>query len=405
MLVLEFKAYGKEKQYRAIDEAIRTGQFIQNKCLRYWMDNRDVSKYDLNKYCAVLAAEFPFADELNSMARQASAERAWSAISRFFDNCKKKVPGKKGYPKFKKHCRSVEYKTSGYKFSENCKKITFIDGKSIGTLKLKGTRDLNFYNPKDIKRVRLVKRADGYYLQCCISIDLQIDLEPTGKVIGLDLGLKYFLADSNGETVESPKFYRKSEKQLNCANRKKSKKYRKGAKPQSKNYHKARVRYSRKHLRVSRQRKEYCKEQAYSVIQSNDLVAYVDAIAASRRVDLNVKGLVRNRHLAKSISDAGWSTFRHWLEYFGKKYGKVTVAVPPQYTSQNCSNCGETVKKSLSIRTHVCAHCGYVADRDHNAARNILQKGLRTVGHTGTYTLGEFDPLASLEQSCGVTVG
>jgi hypothetical protein len=90
------------------------------------------------------------------------------------------------------------------------------------------------------------------------------------------------------------------------ANRKKSKKYRKGAKPQSKNYHKARVRYSRKHLRVSRQRKEYCKEQAYSVIQSSDLVAYVDAIAASRRIDWNVKGSVQNRHLAKSISDAGW---------------------------------------------------------------------------------------------------
>lgn len=395
MLVLEFKAYGKEDQYRAIDEAIRTGQFIQNKCLRYWMDHHGTSKYDLNKYCAVLASEFPFANELNSMARQASAERAWSAISRFFENCKKRVPGKKGYPKFKKHCRSVEYKTSGYKFSENRKQITFTDGKHIGTLKLKGTRDLNFYTLKDVKRVRLVKRADGYYVQCCISVDLQIDVEPTGKVVGLDLGLKYFIAGSDGETVEAPGFYRKSERQLNRANRKKSKKYRKGAKPQSRNYHKARVRYSRKHLRVSRQRKEYCKKQAYSVIQSNDLVAYED---------LNVKGLVRNRHLSKSISDAGWSMFRQWLEYFGRKYGKVTVAVPPQYTSQDCSSCGETVSKSLSTRTHVCPHCGYVADRDVNAARNILQKGLRRAGHAQTYMLGEFDPLASLEQSCGVTV-
>jgi putative transposase len=194
MLVLEFKAYGKEKQYRAIDEAIRTGQFIQNKCLRYWIDTPKVSKYDLNKYCAVLAAEFPFADELNSMARQASAERVWSAVSRFYDNGKKQIKGKKGYPKFKKHNRSIEYKTTGYKFSENRKKITFTDGKKVGTLKLKGTRDLNFYDLKSIKRVRLVKRADGYYVQCCISIDLRIDIKPTGQAIGLDLGLKYFLA-------------------------------------------------------------------------------------------------------------------------------------------------------------------------------------------------------------------
>uniref|UniRef100_UPI0034313FEB RNA-guided endonuclease InsQ/TnpB family protein n=1 Tax=Okeania sp. SIO2F4 TaxID=2607790 RepID=UPI0034313FEB len=76
--------------------------------------------------------------------------------------------------------------------------------------------------------------------------------------------------------------------------------------------------------------------------------------------------------------------------YFGAKYGKATVAVPPNYTSQNCSNCGEVVKKSLSVRTHVCPHCGYEADRDVNAARNILQKALCTVGHTGTtYAWGD----------------
>jgi putative transposase len=384
MIVYEFKVLGKEKQYSAIDEAIRTSQFIQNKCLRYWMDNKNVGRYDLNKYCAVLAAEFPFADELNSMARQSAAERAWSAIARFYDNCKKKVKGKKGFPKFKKHCRSVEYKTTGFKLSTNRKRIIFSDKKGIGTLKLKGTYDLNFYDIKQIKRVRLVRRADGYYAQFAIDVQIKVDTQPTEQVVGIDLGLKYFIADSKGNVEPSPQFYRKSEKQLNRANRKKSKKFntaRKKAKiRQSNNYHKARNRYARKHLRVSRQRKEYCKRLAYSVIQSNDLVAYED---------LNVKGLVRNRHLAKSISDAGWYTFRLWLEYFGHKYGKVTVAVPPYNTSQNCSSCGEKVKKSLSTRTHVCPHCGYVADRDLNASINILKLGLSTVGHTGIYATGD----------------
>ncbi|MDY7009029.1 MAG: transposase, partial [Cyanobacteriota bacterium] len=83
------------------------------------------------------------------------------------------------------------------------------------------------------------------------------------------------------------------------------------------------------------------------------------------------------------------STFREWLEYFGRKYGKLTIAVPPQNTSQNCSNCGQKVKKSLSTRTHVCPHCGYVEDRDINAAKNILKKALSTVGHTGTYSWGD----------------
>ena len=158
LIIYEFKVKGKESQYRAIEEAIRTTQFIQNKCIRYWMDNEKVGKYDLNKYCAVLAAEFPFADELNSMARQAAAERAWSAISRFYDNCKKKIKGNIGFPKFKKHCRSVEYKTSGWRLSPKRNAITFSDKKGIGTLKFKGTYDLNYYDIKQIKRVRLVRR-------------------------------------------------------------------------------------------------------------------------------------------------------------------------------------------------------------------------------------------------------
>ncbi|MEO1378624.1 MAG: transposase, partial [Cyanobacteria bacterium J06635_10] len=180
--------------------------------------------------------------------------------------------------------------------------------------------------------------------------------------------------------------------QLNRLNRNKSKKYRKD-KPQSQNYHRARIRYARKHLKVSRQREEFVKRVALRLIQSNDLVAYED---------LNVKGMVKNRHLAKSISDAGWSLFRRWLDYFGYKYGKLTIAVAPHNTSQNCSNCGERVQKSLSTRTHVCNNCGYTEDRDINAAINILQKGLSTVGHTESYKLGEIEPLAKLEKSCSV---
>ncbi len=381
MIVLEYKLKGKKHQYKAIDDAIRTGQFIRNKALRLWMDGENINKYDLNKYCAVLAKQYSFANELNSTARQSSAERAWSAISRFYDNCKKKIKGKKGYPKFKKNSRSVEYKLSGWKLDDITKKhITFTDKKGIGRLKLVGSRDIYYYNPKDIKRVRLVKRADGYYCQFSIKVDVQIKTEPTGKMCGLDVGLKEFLTDNMGNKVKNPRFLRKSEKVLNRLNRKKSKKYLKGKKSQSKNYHKARVRYALKHLKVSRQRKEFAKRVAFCVIQSNDLVAYED---------LNVKGLVKNRKLAKSINDAGWTIFRQWLEYFGCKYHRITVAVPPHNTSQNCSNCGKKVEKTLSTRTHVCSHCGYIGDRDENAAKNILKLALSTVGHTETKAWGD----------------
>ncbi|MBD2196249.1 MULTISPECIES: RNA-guided endonuclease InsQ/TnpB family protein [Calothrix] len=401
MFIYEFKVNPKLQQTTAIDEAIRTSQFIRNKVLRYWMDNRGVGKTEMFRYNTLLRKEFKFVEDLNSHACQTAVERVLKAVNRFYDNCKKQIPGKKGYPKFKKNTRSVEYKVSGWKLSENRKHITFTDKKRIGTLKLIGTRDLNFYQLEQIKRVRIVRRADGYYVQFSVQLDPRDTVKPitpSQKAVGIDVGIKYFLADSQGNTEPNPQFYRQGEKQLSRLNRRSSKKYKKGNLPfdsaqgrQSQNYHKARQRYARKHLRVSRQREEFVKRVALRLIKSNDLVAYED---------LNVKGMVKNRHLAKSISDAGWSKFRSWLDYFGYKYGKITIAVAPHNSSQNCSNCGDKVQKSLSTRTHICHHCGFVEDRDINAAINILHKGLSTVGHTGAYKLGEFDPLASLEQSC-----
>lgn len=372
MLVLEFKTYGKSSQFKAVDEAIRTAQFIRNSCIRLWMDEKGTGKNDLQKFCAVLAKNFPFADELNSMARQASAERAWSSINRFFENCKKGIPGKKGFPKFQKDCRSVEYKTSGWKLAEDRKSITFTDKKNIGRLKLKGTRDLSFYSIDQIKRVRLVKRADGVYVQFCVDVNRSEVLEPSGNTIGLDVGLKEYYTDSDGVMIENPKFFRKGETVLKRSQRRVSHKT-KG----SSNRRKARQILGKRHLKISRQRKDHAIKLARCVVTSNDVVAYED---------LRIKNMVKNHCLAKSINDASWYQFRVWIEYFGKVFGRITIAVNPQYTSQECSSCGEVVKKALSTRTHVC-QCGCVLDRDHNAARNILSRGLGTVGHTGTFAL------------------
>ncbi len=229
--------------------------------------------------------------------------------------------------------------------------------------------------------------SKGYYVQFCLDVERIEKRTPTQKNIGLDVGLTHFYTDSDGKTLENPRHLRKSEKALKRLSKRLSR-TQKG----SINRAKATNRLSRKHLKVSRQRKDFAVKLARCVIQSNDLVAYED---------LQVPNMVRNKKLAKSISDAAWSAFRSWLEYFGKVFGVVTVAVPPRYTSQNCSNCGEVVNKSLSQRTHRCHHCGFVLDRDWNAAINILEIALclasltmlrkRTVGHTGTHAFGDID--------------
>src|SRR5215467_14335867 len=140
MLILEYKLRVNQTQSSKIDEAIRTVQFIRNKCLRRWMDERGIGDHTLQVYCAQLAHEFPFAARLNSQARQTSADRAWLSIARFYKHCREKKPGKKGYPRFQQDNRSVEYKTTGWRLEPDGKRITFTDGMGIGTVRFFGTR-------------------------------------------------------------------------------------------------------------------------------------------------------------------------------------------------------------------------------------------------------------------------
>jgi putative transposase len=372
MLVREAKLLnGTKEQYKALDDAIRTAQFVRNKAIRHWMDNRGVGKTELYVLCKELAAEFPWAKKLNSAARQASAERAWQSISTFYSRCKKKEK-KKGYPKFKKHCRSVEYKVSGWKLSSDCMRIAFTDGFNIGTLSLYCNKETqsDLFRLK-INRVRVVRRADGYYAQFCLDADRKEPGEYTGNVIGKDLGLKYFYKDQNDNAVVYPQYFRRAPKRLKKQQRRLSRKFDKSRKPQSNNYHKARKRLGKTHLKIQRQRKDWAIKLARCVVASHDVVVYED---------LKVSNLVKNHHLAKSISDASWSQFTQWLNYYGKIWDKAVVAVSPHYTSQDCSHCGQRVQKSLNTRTHSCSHCQVEICRDTNAAINILKKGMKILG-------------------------
>src|SRR5215469_12839236 len=226
MLIYEYKLDGNTQQYQAIDEAIRIVQFIRNKCLRKWMDGRGVSRNDLQGYCAVLAREYSFAARLNSQARQVSADRAWDAISRFYENCRNKKPGKKGYPQFQHDNRSVEYKTTGWKLDPDGKHITFTDGCRIGRLRLVGNKkqSVETFPAKQIKRVRIVRRADGFYCQFVVQAQRKVEHQATNRAVGIDLGLKTYSTDSDGNTVENPRYFRKAEKRLKRLHRQLSRK-------------------------------------------------------------------------------------------------------------------------------------------------------------------------------------
>ena len=311
---------------------------------------------------------------------------------RFSKNCKDKSLRKEGFPQLQKDCCSVEYKTTGQKLSGDYRQITFTDGFGAGTFRLLDkrtrTRDLSAFHREQIKtlvkRVRILKRADGYYVQFCLNIDRKEGLPPSGTTLGLDMGLSSFYADSNGEKMYCAKFLRKAEKRIKFLQQRMSRKL-KG----SHNRKEAENRLARKHLQVQRQRRDFAAKLAQCVVASSDIVTFED---------LAVRNMVRNHHLAKSIMGASWSLFRNYLAYYGRVYRRMTVAVLPTYTSQDCSPCGGRVKKALSERTHACS-CGCGLDRDKNAALNILAKGLEQVDSIVNGTAGQSETEAAYEKS------
>src|SRR6266480_4935010 len=216
------------------------------------------------------------------------------------------------------------------------------------------------------------KRAGSYSCQFSVQTDRVIEHVPTGKQVGIDVGLKAFYTDSEGHTVDNPRHYRKAEQKLKRLQRAVSRKQKK-----SSNRKKARKQLARAYLKVHRQREDFARKTASTLVSSHDLIAYED---------LQIRNMVKNRHLAKSIHDSGWGTFISWVKAYGLMHNVPIIAVAPQFTSQECSACGAMVKKSLSVRTHICTSCGVVLDRDHNAASNILAKALEgTLGHRGTH--------------------
>ncbi|HEX8032212.1 MAG TPA: transposase [Ktedonobacterales bacterium] len=302
---------------------------------------------------AIKAARPEYRD-IHSQVLQDVLTRLDRAFQAFFRRVKAgEMPG---YPRFQ---GSNRYNSFTYKQFGNGATLDngFLVLSKIGRVAVRWSRPLE----GTPKTVTLSLEADGWYV-CfsCAAVPTQ-PLPPTGRETGIDVGLKVFLITSEGDAVENPRHHRKAEKQLKKAQRRVSRR-----KQGSKRRRKAVALLKRKHQKVKRQRQDFHHKTALSLLRESDTI-YLE--------DLRVANLVRNTHLSKSVADAGWGQFRTILEGKAVYAGRRVVAVPPAYTTQDCSGCGERVPKSLSIRTHVCTSCGLVLDRDENAARNIQWAG------------------------------
>jgi putative transposase len=213
-----------------------------------------------------------------------------------------------------------------------------------------------------VKQVILKQEIDGRWYAIFSVEEPAQDKKPKSPSLetGIDRGLKVFAALSNGEMIENPRFLRKKEKQLARAQRRLSRKQ-KG----SSNARKQRAWVQQLHAKVKHQRQDFLHKETTRLANIYGLNAIEE---------LKVRSMIKNHRFAKSIADVGWGMFAQMLDYKTRDRGGMLVKVAPHYTSVNCSCCGHPVKKSLSTRTHICPKCGFIADRDTNAALNILQK-------------------------------
>jgi putative transposase len=256
-----------------------------------------------------------------------------------------------------------------------------VDG-SILTLAKIGRTPCRLHRPVQgtPKTVTIIREADGWY--ACVACDAVPGqpLPSTGQETGIDVGLKVFLIIAEGEAVENPRHYRRAERELRKAQKRVSRR-----KQGSKRRRKAVHLLARKHQKVKRQRTDFHQKTALALVRQYDAIYLEDlhVVNMSRRPAPKPdgtggylpNGASSKAGLNKSIQDAGWAQFRTILEGKAACAGRRVVAVPPPYTSQECSGCGERVEKSLSVRTHVCPSCELILDRDENAARNIQWLG------------------------------
>ena len=370
---IKIRIYPDSVQKEFISKQLGCCRLIYNKLLDYkktqykeYKQNTSLSQ--LGKYLTNLKKqdEYLFLNDVYAMCLAQTMQDLLKAYDNFFKL-------HKGYPKFKskkdtkQSCRFTNLIFRGKK-KINGNRITLI--KQLTNILFKCSRKEEIYlnhNEKYIHSVTLTKTStEKYYLSILIDYNI-IQKEKLDTVIGLDLGIKDFIVDSNGNRYENKHFYKNQEKKLKKLQRQLSKKQ-KG----SNNRNKLKIKLAKVHEKISNQRNTYLHQITSKLVNENQIICIED---------LNVKGMMSNHKLAKSIQELSLYEFRRQLEYKCKWYGRQLIVIDRFYpSSKTCHNCGHIYKDlKLSEREWICPHCGKLIDRDYNASLNILDNGLKQI--------------------------
>jgi putative transposase len=354
----KYRLYPSKSQRRLLDSTLETCRRFYNDCLAerkeaYEQEKRTVSRVEQLRRVKTLKATSPYAKNIHSHILQVVVADLDKAFQNFFRRIKSgETPG---YPRFKGRNRfdSFGLKEYGNGFRLDGRRLKL---SGIGRVCVRWHRAI----AGRVKTVRIVRKANKWYACFACEVEPQ-PLEATGKTIGVDVGVASVITTSDGYKAENPRWYRQGQAKLRRLQRTVARRKKGGS-----NRRKAVLRLQRQHELVRNQRRDYLNKLVHGLVSENDLIAMED---------LQIRNMVHNRHLAKSILDAGWGYFRQQLESKAAEAGRTVVVVPPAYTSKTCSGCGAIFENlSLADRWVECG-CGLSLDRDHNAALNIRRVG------------------------------
>jgi putative transposase len=370
----KFRIKPNKTQTRVLDGLLEAARSLYNAALEqriteYRSHHRNISYFG---QCVDLK-EARLSDEdlmlLGSQACQDVLRRLDKAYKAFFRRLKRGEAA--GFPRFKSKDRYSSITFPQYPTGAKLG-LKWLYIQNVGQVRINQHRALS----GRIKTTTIIREASGKWYACfsCDNVPART-YPPTMSEVGIDVGINHFATLSTGEAVENPRWYRATEAKLGKAQQVLSAKKRGSAARR-----KARKNVARLHAHAHNQRKDFQHKLSHRIVSENAFIAVED---------LHIDNMIEKSYsgMCKSILDASWSSFLTMLSYKAEEAGRFLVRVPPQGTSQCCSDCGVVVVKSLKDRTHSCPACGLVLDRDHNAALNILGLG-RSLAAKGGGSLG-----------------
>ena len=373
----KYRIYPNTEQKVFFAKCFGCVRFFYNKSLSDMNDIYESTGKFKNITPASYKDDYPFLKEVDAMALCNAQLNRNTAFKAFFSH-------KSSFPKFKSKRNDQSYTTNmvngNIKISNNNKYISI---PKCPRIRIKKHRDFI----GTIKSITVSMTTDNkYYISLLVESEIK-PLKESNRTIGLDLGLKDLIVDSNGKKYKNHKYLTRSQNKLAKEQRKLSKMV-KG----SHNRNKQRIKVARLYKHIQNQRNDYLHKLSRQIIDENQIIALED---------LKVKDMMNDSKLARNISDVSWSRLVSMLIYKANWYGRTIVKVPKDYpSSQLCHACGykNSITKDLAIRKWICPKCGTVHDRDINAAKNILSKGIEILTKDGTHPDSLF-MLGSIESS------